>query len=97
MAATKVVKTIEVTCEYHDKVWDYLDKHYQCEFQKLTVKAPGEVIEKIDGRHLLGKIVEDVKSFYIENTTCYYMPQGIERFYPNIEGIAIKGTNSTLR
>jgi Leucine-rich repeat (LRR) protein len=57
--------------------------------------SPNQTVEKVSGTHSSGKNADDVKSFTIMDTICFFFPKGFENVFKNIAAIRI--INSGLR
>lgn len=54
----------------------------------IVLKA-NTTVDKIEGSHMAGKTLDDVKTIYIANAECHFMPSGFEKYFKNLEGIQI--------
>lgn len=87
--------SLKVTCNYGIVTWSFIKDHYQCQVAELRVETSDAIVESVDGQHLPGKTVDDVKSIQIDNQVCMFMPQRFDSFFKNIEGIQINAANLT--
>lgn len=87
--------SLKVTCNYQIATWSFITDHYQCQVTELQVETSDAIVESVDGQHLPGKTVDDVKSIQIDNQVCMFMPQRFDSFFKNIEGIQINAANLT--
>lgn len=87
--------SLKVTCNYQIVSWSFISDHYQCQVTDVHVDTADAVVESIDGQHLPGKTVDDVKSIQIDNQVCMFLPQRFDSFFKNIEGIQMNSANLT--
>lgn len=87
--------SLKVTCNYQIVSWSFIPNHYQCQVTDVHVEAADVVVESIDGKHLPGKTVNDVKSIQIDNQVCMFLPQRFDSFFKHIEGIQMNAANLT--
>lgn len=76
--------------------WLYIGSDtYTCVASSLNIDSQGIFVEKISGRHVTSSDNDDVQVISIKNSVCEYLPTGFEKFFKNVEGIAI--VNSKLK
>lgn len=80
---------LEINCEFKTVEWENMGLVYTCSVLNLTVTAPNENVTAVVGEHATGGSNMDVKKLNINRQTCEFLPQGFEKFFPNLEGIRV--------
>lgn len=63
---------------------------YQCKVEKISLETEGITVDAVNGTHLIGKSNDDVKVIAIGSSpNMIFLPKGIEKFFPNLEGIVV--------
>ncbi|KAG5669388.1 hypothetical protein PVAND_017275 [Polypedilum vanderplanki] len=84
------VSSLELNCNYkfHTNWWA-VDNIYFCEQTTSLVTTPNDIVDKIHGEHKENYGNNDVKGFRVDDKTMNYFPKGIDKFFPNLQFIAI--------
>lgn len=79
---------------YTDHGWAAFEKIYQCKVKNdPNITSPENVlVTSINGTHKRGKSNDDVLGFWIHNKTVNFFPRGIEKFFKNLQLIAIQSS-----
>lgn len=80
---------LEINCNFQIVEWENMGLVYTCSVMNLTVTIPNENVTAIVGEHTIGESNNDVKKLNINRQTCEFLPQGFEKFFPNLEGLRI--------
>lgn len=88
------VGAINLECEFSTTSWNVISGT-KCFVKNLIVTSPGQQISSINGQSTSYYQSHEVKILDIFSQTVHYMPSGIEKFFPKIEGIQIR--NSKLK
>lgn len=90
-----VVHSTILDCKFEDIVWGtYTGSQYACQLQNdLLIPRDGKVTG-ITGQHQPGKSNADVKGLRSEGKVVNFIPQNIEKFFPNI--IAFTWSNGNI-
>lgn len=81
--------SLKVVCEFRWLTWGIVREHYQCTINKLNITEPETTVDAAEGTHLSGLTNDDVKGIMITDTTCRFMPKGMEKVFVNIEAFQI--------
>lgn len=83
---------VRFNCDWKDVSWDYVGNVRTCQANNLSVVFQNEIVTSINGNT---DVDSEAEALQILSTTAYYMPRGIEKFFPNLAAIQI--FNSELR
>lgn len=89
MILATTLNCLEINCNFQIVEWENMGLVYTCSVMNLTVTTPNENVTAIIGVHTTGESNNDVKKLNINRQTCEFLPQGFEKFFPNLEGIRV--------
>lgn len=95
--STPQIPAITVTCKYKEDHYFFgHGRDYSCDVQKISISSIDDrTVTQVNGDHLNDKSNKDVKLIKISDKTLKYFPKDFEKFFENIEMIAI--FNSKLK
>lgn len=68
---------------------------YECQSKNVNIKYE-TAITSITGDHQCGKSRSDVDFLHIIKQPCYFLPTGIENFFPNLKRLRLQDTGLML-
>jgi Leucine rich repeat len=90
------VHSIVLNCKFENVVWGaYTGPQYTCVLLNEISVQHGDKVTGITGQHQSGKSNADVKGFYSEGKIVNFIPQNIEKFFPNIIALTCGNGNIT--
>lgn len=95
MAFVAAVKPNQVVfnCEYkfHTDWPDAAKTFYSCSVKNLAITEPS-ILTGVSQTHLSGKSNKEVEVLQIKDQICDYLPEDIDKFFPNLKGFSILQT-----
>lgn len=89
------VNSIEINCNYSIERSTKFGDKYIC-FAKLTKLNYNQSVEAVSGEHLDGKSNDDVDGVaFVSNLILNFIPQGLEKFFPELNVLGIIVHNIT--
>lgn len=89
----KLSNPVEIECDVQKNFWTRFGSLNECLVRNVSSATPHEPISSITNKFLN---LEEIKSFYIyQSPRCFYIPFGIEKYFPHIETLFI--THSGLK
>ncbi|KAG5683947.1 hypothetical protein PVAND_013203 [Polypedilum vanderplanki] len=85
--------TFELNCNFSSDSIVTIKSLYTCTAYNLHATHEDQTVSKVNGIHQNGKSFSDVKIFYAKFQNCEYFPRGLDKFFPNLEGIFIQKSN----
>lgn len=84
-------KSFELDCEYEKVGWDdIIGAAFTCKVKNLNITQPKSLITSLRGQHAVGESNDNVNTFLIFEQICDYFPVGVEKYFKNLEGIAVQ-------
>lgn len=81
---------IDIKYEFTYTTWENLGRVYTCSVLNLNVESDDETVTSANGNHLDElHNNNDVTKLNIQNQRCNYLPKGLEKLFPNLEGLRI--------
>lgn len=90
-----MVSTLNLECDIKTYSWTYIPMGTACSVKNLLVTTPNEIIKTINGQSETHYHNQNIKILYILLQTVNFIPSGIAKFLPQLEGIQIQ--NSKLK
>lgn len=81
--------SLDINCEFKYEEWVTLGSVYTCHVNNLKISTPNENVTSIIGTHIDGKTNSDVVKLNIEQQTCEFLPNDLEKFFPNLQGLRV--------
>jgi Leucine-rich repeat (LRR) protein len=72
---------LTLQCKFDDYLYD---KNYKCEVEGLDVTATNQIVSDVSGLHIPRRTNADVIILSIDGQTAHYLPQGLDKFFPNV-------------
>ena len=84
--------SFELNCEYDKVGWDdIIGAAFTCKAKNLNITQPKTLITLLKAQpHPAGESNDNVNTFLIFEQICDYFPIGIEKYFKNLEGIAVQ-------
>lgn len=82
--------SIDIKYEFTYTTWENLGRVYTCSVVNLNVESDDETVTSATGNQL-NEVHNnnDVTKLNIQNQRCDYLPKGLEKLFPNLEGLRI--------
>ncbi|KAG5669994.1 hypothetical protein PVAND_000282 [Polypedilum vanderplanki] len=87
--------TISLNCVFSFKLECYYYYHlarkntYKCEALELTITEPNQIVSEVVGNQEPGRETEDVVMLLFERQKTEYLPQGLNKFFPNVNNLVV--------
>lgn len=89
-AASSSSIDIDIKYEFSYTTWENLGRVYTCSVVNLSVESDDKTITSATGNHLNElHNNNDVLKLNIQRQRCEYLPKGLEKLFPNLEGLRI--------
>ena len=82
------MESLDLKCEIEKSEWHHADKFEQCTVKNIKVTTKNESIKSVNGS------IKPMspKSLWIDHQTVYYLPKGVDKFFPNLEMLTVYDT-----
>ncbi|KAG5669992.1 hypothetical protein PVAND_000280 [Polypedilum vanderplanki] len=79
--STSCVFSFTLECKFDDYLYE---KNYKCDVEKLSVTTHNQIVSDVSGLHIPRRTNADVIILSIDGQTAHYLPQGLDKFFPNV-------------
>lgn len=88
------VQSLDLQCEfYENSFWFYISPGDECSVKNLVITKPSQIVTLINGEASNEFQNQDAKMLNIQSQIVNFMPEELENFFPDLEGIRIAHSN----
>lgn len=80
---------LNVNCVYMMQSWAFVENSYACVENQLIVESRNQFIAIVNKKPAKDHPYRDFKLVEFTSTVIKFIPKGLERFYPDLEGLAV--------
>ena len=84
MVSTIVVESLDLKCEVKHGNWKLTDIIEYCQPKNVNVRSRNEKLTSVNGR----TEPTNFTGLFFDQQTVHYLPKGIDKFFPNLKGLA---------
>lgn len=92
---TKTVNSLSIKCSYEILNITRFEDAYVC-LATVTSLSDKYEVESIEGEHVENKAYHDVIGIEITKAPITTIPQGLEKFFPNLETLSLRSCNISV-
>lgn len=79
-------RAFTLECKFSDYLYD---KNYKCEVVNLNITTHNQIESAVSGAHIPRRSNADVIILSIDGQTAHYLPQDLNKFFPNVTYLSI--------
>ena len=83
------VESFDLKCKVTSKYWNPVGQIEYCDAQNVYITSKDETITSVNGR----TVPTCVRGLWIDGQTVNYLPKGINKFFPNLEMLAVENSH----